>query len=42
MRGTCSLCHRQTIVALPSGVTVCTTCDLTPHSSIPNLEKPRQ
>lgn len=38
----CSLCNRRTLVVLPSGVVVCTTCDLTPQSSIPNLEKPRQ
>jgi hypothetical protein len=34
----CNLCQR-TLVVLPSGVTICITCDVTPTSTIPILRK---
>ena len=38
MKPTCKLCQR-TLIALPSGVTICVTCDCTPVSTIPILRK---
>lgn len=39
MKPNCQYCDLPRIT-LPSGVLICTTCDLTPVSTIPNLPKP--